>query len=110
MTDNDVHEMGHELRDIIAATVEAFVSFQESQGVRVSSYAILLAIEMEASVVRRFCRTAGITKAQIKELQEQASDCAEEVFEAIKEAKDDMEEEELKHDIQIVSSTSKLEN
>lgn len=92
-----VHELGHELRDVIAATVDAFVAFHQAQGVRVSSAAILLALEMEASVTRRLCREAGVTKDQIKEMQAAASDCAKSIFEAM-----DDEDNEPVHDVKIV--------
>ncbi len=77
------HELGHELRDVLSSTVNAFIALHEGQGNRVSLPAILLALEMEASVVRRLCRDMGITKAQIKDLQKSASNCASAIYEEL---------------------------
>jgi hypothetical protein len=85
---DEQHELGHELRDIIASTVEAFVTFQREQGVRVSLAATLLALEMEASVARRSCRDAGATKEQLKEIQQAASKCASAIYEDMVESED----------------------
>lgn len=75
-----VHELSHDLRDVLSATVDAFVKFQRENGVEFSSLVILLALEMEASRVRRYCKAMGVTKEQIKEVQEAASACGRALY------------------------------
>ena len=88
---DEQHELGHELRDILASAVEAFVTFQRERGVRVSLAATLLALEMEASVTRRVCRAAGATKEHIKDIQQSASKCASVIYEDLTESEESQE-------------------
>lgn len=85
---DEQHELGHELRDILASTVDAFIAFQREHGVRVSLAATLLALEMEASVARRICRDAGATKEHIKDIQQSASKCASAIYEEMADSED----------------------
>lgn len=78
----NAHDLAHELRDTIFATLNAFVAFQLERGIELSPAMILLALEMEASRVRRHCRALGITKDQIREIQGAASSCARVIYEA----------------------------
>lgn len=78
---DNAHDMSHELQEVISATLEAFVSFQEERGVKLSSAIVLLALEMEASRVRRHCRGMGVTNDEIKEIQRAASSCARSLYE-----------------------------
>lgn len=97
---SEVHEQAHELRDIIAATVEAYLAFRESQGQPTNPAVVLMALEMEASVVRRLCRDSGMPKDLIKSVQSSASMCGKEVYDSL----DDEKSLEEKHDVQVISA------
>lgn len=81
---SDSHDLAHELRDVIAIAISDYVAFQEEQGIAVGPVIQLLALEMEASVTRRVCRDAGLSKGQIRNLQTSASSCGKIVYEELK--------------------------
>ena len=80
---SDSHDLAHELRDVIAIAISDYIALQEEQGVDVGPVIQLLALEMEASVTRRVCRDAGLSKVQIKNLQTSASSCGKIVYEGL---------------------------
>lgn len=78
--DSDAHEIAHELRDVVSSTVDAYLAYQRELGASVGVATVLLALEMQASLVRRWCRDGGVTKDEIRQIQMAASDCAKDIY------------------------------
>ncbi len=68
------HDLAHELAERLLLCIDAFVA--EKGKAEAPLPVILLATEIPASVTRRLCHDAGMTKVAMKHLQGQASECS----------------------------------
>lgn len=74
------HIAAHALQEQLASTISTFL-MALSQSSTPSGVVALLATEMQASILRRYCRDAGANKEFVETIRTLASKCGREIYE-----------------------------